>query len=324
VYAGFLLWTGALSQTIDGVFVKPFRRIDSAMMHPPPPTEAIYAIAIGVLLSLSAKRRVTTILAIVVAVVFAAVVVFSGGNPRIYAMGVLAAWGLPLLAAAGAAWLLITRGQGSAHRTTDAAVVLTAIACATLLIEFPFASPSYLFYTIPLTMVALAAVVGAAGRTPASIQLVVIIFLLLFGIVRVSPGTHNSFGFRFIETDEIVRMKLPKSGLRVRAFDATRYEALIGAVQTLAEGRTLWAGPDAPEVYFLSGVPNQTRTLYDFLDDNAATVPLIDRIRATRATLVVLKTDPDFSAAPTQATVDALRADFPNARGVPGFLVFWR
>jgi hypothetical protein len=320
----FLLWTGALSQTIDGVLVKPFRRMDSAMMHPPPPTELIYSIGLGLLLATSASRRVTTIVAIVVAVMFAAVVFWSGGNARIYAMGVLAAWGLPLLAAAGAGWLLITRGTGNAHRATDAAVVITAIACATLLVEFPFASPSYLFYTIPLSMVALAAVVGAAGRTPASVQLVVVIFLLLFGLVRVNPGTAESFGFRFIETDETVRMKLPKSSLRVRAADAARYEALIPAVEVLAKDRTLWAGPDAPEVYFLSGVPNRTRTLFDFLDVTAGTVPIIERVRAVQASLVVLNLQPDFSKPPDQATVDALRVEFPNARSVPGFLVFWR
>ena len=320
----FLLLTGALSQTIDGVLVKPFRRMDSAMMHPPPPTELIYSIGLGLLLAMSASRRVTTIAAIVVAVVFAAVVYWSGGNTRIYAMGVLAAWGLPLLAAAGAAWLLITTGKSSAHRATDAAVVITAIACATLLVEFPFASPSYLFYTMPLSMVALAAVVGAAGRTPAALQLVVVIFLLLFGLVRVNPGTLESFGWRFIETDETVRMKLPRSSLRVRAADAARYEALIGAVEVLAKDRTLWAGPDAPEVYFLSGVPNRTRTLFDFLDGTAGTVPLIERIHAVQPSLVVLNLKPDFSAPPDQVTVDALRNEFPNARSVPGFLVFWR
>ena len=146
--------------------------------------------------------------------------------------------------------------------------------------EFPFAAPIYLLYTIPLSMLALAAVVGAAGRTPAAVQLVVVVFLLVFGLVRVTPGAVESFGSRFVETDETVRLKLARSGLRVRAADATRYEALIGAVQVLAKGRTLWAGPDAPEVYFLSGVPNQTRTLFDFLDVTAGTVPLIERVRA--------------------------------------------
>jgi hypothetical protein len=324
VFAGFLLWTGALAQTIDGVLIKPFRRMDSAMMHPPPPSALINAFAVGVLLAMSAKRRVMRIVAIVAALAFAAVVYWSGSNPGVYAFGVLAAWGLPMLAAAGAAWLLISRGKSNVYGSTDAAVVITAIACAILLVEFPFAAPTYLLYTIPLSMVALAAVVGAAGRTPGSIQLVVVVFLLVFGLARVNPGTAESFGRHFIESDEIARLKLPRSGLRVRATDAARYEALIAAVQILAKDRTLWAGPDAPEVYFLSGVPNRTRTLFDFLDAEAGTVPLIERVRAAQASLVVLNLQPDFSRPPDQATVDALRAEFPNANSVPGFLVFWR
>lgn len=322
VFVIFLLWTGALSPTIDGVLIKPFRRMDSAMMHPPPPTELVYSIALGLLLAMSARRRVTPIVGIAAAVVFAAIVMISGRAPGIYAMGVLAAWGLPVIVAAGAAWLLTGGSETGVSRTKEAAVVVSAIACATLLIEFPFASPSYLFYTIPLSMVALAALVGAAGRTPASVQFAVVLFLLLFGIVRVNPGTHQSFGWRFIETDETVRMKLARGGLRVRADDAARYEALIGAVQILAKDRTLWAGPDAPEVYFLSGVPNQTRTLFDFLD--GVQRPLIERVRGIGASLVVLNMRPDFSPAPDAATVQALRNEYPNVREVPGFLVFWR
>jgi hypothetical protein len=173
-------------------------------------------------------------------------------------------------------------------------------------------------------MVAIAAVVGAAGRSAGSIQLVIVVFLLVFGLARVNPGTAESFGRHFMESDETIWLKLPRSGLRVRASDAARYEALIGAVQVLAKDRTLWAGPDAPEVYFLSGVPNRTRTLFDFLDDGAGTVPLIDRIRAAQPSLVVLNLQPDFSRPPDQSLVDALRAEFPNSRSVPGFLVFWR
>jgi hypothetical protein len=323
VFAVFLLWTGALSQTIDGVLIKPFRRMASAMMHPPPPSALLNAIPFGLLLAWSASRRVAMTVAAVAAVTLAAVVYASGGNPGIYAFGVMSAWGLPFLASAGAAWLLITAGRDGFRPSTDAAVAIATIACAALLIEFPYAAPTYMLYNIPLSMLALAAVVGAAGRTPVSVQLVVVIFMLVFGLVRVNPGTAESFGWRFVETDETVRLKLPKSGLRVRASDAARYEALIGAVQVLANGRTLWAGPDAPEVYFLSGVTNPTRTLFDFLDDSATT-PLIERVRAVQPSLVVLNLQPDFSPRPDQAMVDALRAEYPNVRGVPGFLVFWR
>lgn len=320
----FLLATGALAETFDGVLVKPFRRTDSAMMHPPPPTALIYSIGLGLLLAAWVKGRVATIVAIVAAVVFGVVVYASGDNPRLYGMGVLAAWGLPVLAVAGCAWMLMKRGPGATDRTADAAVVITAVACATLLVEFPFAAPIYLLYTIPLSIVAVAAVVGAAGRTPVPVQLAVIVFLLVFGLVRVTPGAVESFGSRFVPTDETVLLKLERSGLRVRASDADTYAKLIVAVQSLANDHTLWAGPDAPEIYFLTGVPNRTRTLFDFLDADGGRAPIVERVRAAGATLVVLKLQPDFSPRPDQATVDALRADLPNVRTTPGFMVFWK
>jgi len=323
-YAVILLWMDALPQTIQGVLVQPFRRMDSAMMHPPPPTALMFSMVLGLLLVRWVSGRGAAMLAFISAALLGVVVYLSGDSPRVYGMGIFAAWGLPVLAAAGAAWLVSTRGADAGDRLTNSAVAITAIACSTLLVEFPFAAPIYLLYTIPLAMLALTAVVRAAGRTPIPLQFVVAGFLLVFGLVRVTPGAVETFGSRFVPTDETVRLKLERGGLRVRATDAARYEALIGVVQTLAQGRTLWAGPDAPEVYFLSKVPNQTRTLFDFLDATAATLPLIERVRAARPTLVVLNLRPDFSGPPDQATVDALRADFPNVRSVPGFLVFWR
>jgi hypothetical protein len=322
-YAVFLLWMDALPQTIQGVLVKPFRRVDSAMMHPPPPMALMYSIGLGLLLIKWVSGRGEMILAAVAAVLLAVVVYAAADRPGIYGMAIMAAWGLPVLAAGGTAWLIV-REASPGDRSCDAAIAITAIACSALLIEFPFAAPIYLLYTIPLAMLALAAVVRAVGHTPVPMQLVVASFLLAFGLVRVTPGAVESFGSRFMPTDETVRLKLDRGGLRVRASDAARYETLIDAVQRLAAGRTLWAGPDAPEVYFLSGVTNRTRTLFDFLDDAAGSVPLIARIRATGATLVVLNLRPDFSGPPSQSTIDALRAEFPNARSVPGFLVFWR
>ena len=321
LYVVFLLLTSALPQTVQGVLVKPFRRMDSAMMHPPPPPVLLFTILFGLLLLKRGGGRGATVLAIFAAAVLGGVV-YVGYNPGFYAIGVLTAWGLPLLAAVGAAWLVKSSGPAGATPTTDAAFAVTAVACATLLIEFPFAAPIYLLYTIPLAMLALAAVVGSAGRTAVSIQWVAAGFLLVFGLFRVIPGSVESFGSRFIPTDETVRLNLARGGLHVRAADASRYEALVGHVQGLANGRVLWAGPDAPEVYFLSGIPNLTRTLFDFLDE--AQVPVIERVRAVGATLVVLNLKPDFSGPPDEATVAALRADFPNVTEFPGFLVLWR
>jgi hypothetical protein len=171
-------------------------------------------------------------------------------------------------------------------------------------------------------MLALTGLVSTLRRPAVPVQLVVATFFLVFGLVRVNPGAVESFGSRFMPTDETVRLQLARSGLRVRAADAARYEALIGVVEALSNGRTLWAGPDAPEVYFLSGMPNQTRTLIDFLDGES--VPLVERVRRAKATLVVLNLRPDFSGAPDEATIRALRADFPNVEAVATYLVLWR
>jgi hypothetical protein len=87
----------------------------------------------------------------------------------------------------------------------------------------------------------------------------------------------------------------------------------------------MWAGPDAPELYFLSGLPNRTRTLFDFLDAPAvSTLPLVQRLEAIGAKLVVVKERPLFSRALTEAQLDTLRASFPGQRSLRGFLVLWR
>jgi hypothetical protein len=174
-------------------------------------------------------------------------------------------------------------------------------------------------------MLALAAVVRAGGGTPLALQGEVAVFLLAFGVFRVMPGTVESLGMGFLRSDEVARPDLPRSGLRISPFDAGRYEMLVGTVRELAPGRTLWAGPDAPEVYFLSGVPNRTRTMFEFLDASSTTaLPTEQRVRDLGATLVVLKLAPSFSPPPGQGTIAALRAEFPNARPLPGFLILWR
>jgi hypothetical protein len=100
---------------------------------------------------------------------------------------------------------------------------------------------------------------------------------------------------------------------------------MIPFVAAQAGANRLWAGPDAPEVYFFSGMRNHTRTLFDFLDsDAAADVAVADRALRTDPAIVVLRLAPSFSPAPTPQDIERLRQALPQERMFDGFLVMWR
>ena len=88
----------------------------------------------------------------------------------------------------------------------------------------------------------------------------------------------------------------------------------------------MWAGPDAPEVYFLADAQNHTRTLFDFFDaDSVATRPLPQRLADGGVEVVVVKLAPPFSPALADSTLAALALAYPNVRTVgDAFLVRWR
>jgi hypothetical protein len=175
-----------------------------------------------------------------------------------------------------------------------------------------------------LTLLALALLLRV-GAPPAPPALVVLGLLIAVGALRLYPGGVPRLGFHFAVTPDSVTLAHPRSGLRMSPDDVSQYTALLGSIEELAPGRTLWAGPDAPEVYFLSGVPNRTRTMFDFLDDSpTATLPLAARVHRAGATLVVVKTAPSFSARPSEDALAQLRARYPHERTHPGFVVLWQ
>ena len=323
VYVLFLAIAGALPATIDGVLITPFRRVHSASVRPPASSAIIYAMVLGLLLVPRVATRTVRVLAVVAAALLGLLVWSAGDRVASYRVAWLAAWGLPAFVALGATALVRLRIAAEDSRAS-AAVMMSAIALCAVLVEFPFAAPIYTLYAIPLTFLALTAVVRAGGRTPLSLQLVVAGFLLAFGLFRVIPATVDTLGHFFRRTDEVARLDLPRGGLRVTPRSAAWYKELVGAVEELAPGRTMWAGPDAPEVYFLSGVQNQTRTMFDFLDVTTSSMSIVERVHAADASLVVLQMLPSFATPPDAATVAALQAEFPNSRRLPRFLLLWR
>ena len=314
------------TQLLLGTFVTPFRRLAGASMQPPPPSALLWSLPVVWTLWPRLDDDHMKLSTVVSIFWFGIVIVSSGVSYRYYMAGWLAAWSIPILLALAVAVMSLparTGHQRPQHR--EMALTIGIVAVCTLLIEFPFAAPIYTLYTLPIAMLALACIVRAWGRTPARFQVIVALFFLVFAYVRLIPGTIWTLGTRFLPYQETASLTLPRASLLVHPQDAVMYDSLITFVQTKAVGRTMWAGPDSPEVYFLSGVPNRTRTLFEFLDNSPeAALPLSQRLDRVGASLVVLKREPAFSPAPSPATIAALRAAYPYAKELPGFLVLWR
>jgi hypothetical protein len=102
------------------------------------------------------------------------------------------------------------------------------------------------------------------------------------------------------------------------------YGRLVPLVTALVRGGSVYAGPDCPEVYFLTGLPNPTRTIYEFLSEpRATTEDILAMLTARHVTVVVINTAPDFSGQMPTDLHDALRARFPYTQSVGPFEVRW-
>ncbi len=326
LWAAYLASVGALDDTLHAVFITSFRRVDSAAVLPPGLSQLLGTAIIALVLHPRAARASWFSAAFAVAL-GGALLLESGTSYAAYRTLWFAAWGLPLLAALWASGLLAASARATVRDArAEQALLVTFVAAAILLVEFPFAAPIYTLYALPLTLLALALLVRVGAPPPHPAPALAILGLVaVFGATRLYPGGVPRLGFHFAVTPDTVPLALPRSGLRVSPDDASQYGALLGSIEALAPGRVLWAGPDAPELYFLSGLPNRTRTMFDFLDaDSAATLPLPARVARMGATLVVVKTAPSFSASPSADELATLRAHFPHERAHDGFLVFWQ
>lgn len=330
LYALAVASAGALDDTIRGVFVTSFRRMNHAVMRPP---EAFWIVAVAPLLLLLRPRAdfaspawrgraVALGLVLAGALAAASAVYFPNQIIRQSLRGLTPILGL----AAGIVVALPAARLGWPPERRMLVVLLTSIAVFTSLIQFPFASQTYFLYVAPVIFLATAAVVRGFGRVPVAMQMTVVTFYFAYALLQVLPGSPSGFSLWRQKRAEPVRLDLARGGVRVPPGDAAVYEALVPLMRKhAAVGETIWAGPDAPEVYFLAGVRNPTRRLYDFLDptasDPAALLALLDR---ERVRLVVINRQPEFSTALPPELLDSLRRRFPEADTVGRFLARWR
>jgi hypothetical protein len=223
----------------------------------------------------------------------------------------------PVVVAAGVASILALRSRdGVSKLQRERLVLLVALAATCTLVQYPFPVPIYLCYALPLTVLALVAIVTTVRKQRGTYVLASLVGLYLtFAVVSMIPRHIAEYSHAIGRRDVL---RVPRGGLQIE--DEPFFEALTIFLQQHAPNGLMYAGNDCPELYFLTGLKNVTR------DDYGA--PPEEALRALQSNdikVVVIFESPYFPSAQTSPEVRAeVVKRFPHTTSFEIFQVFWR
>jgi hypothetical protein len=321
--------TGALHTFFVGVFVLPTRRFSFAALHPTHlrAMNLIATAALGAILYAAGRSRpwARWQKAALILVLFG-LFIASGTVHVIYSL----VWSsmillVPVTTVIAIIWMAYA--SNTENRQRQNLFLLVSVVALTSLIQFPFAAPIYFCYVTPFVLLTVSALVVLRPSHNRFALAAILIFYLAFWIFRATPGFIYNLGLRYAPDQQTAIMVLPRAGaLRVNPQLAEEYTRLIPLIQQHAIGDYIYAAPDCPEVYFLSGKRNPTRTLFDFFDRDTTgrNQRILDTVDRTGVNVVAILTNPYFSPPMNSELVHALALRFPKAEVVGRFQVRWR
>jgi hypothetical protein len=234
---------------------------------------------------------------------------------------------LPPLTVAVAIILWFCEKKSESRLRDQQLMLLASVAAMTSLVQFPYASPLYFCYFATLALLTLVALLSRAPDLAKPNLLLVGVFFAVLAVFIFRPVTIAAFAFQKSARAPDVPLALPRAGsLRVFQDQADRYNALIPFIVRVSEGRAVLAGPDSPELYFLSGLPNHTPFFLDFFEPTDKYRSYLEQLldRPGFIKVAVVNNVPGFSI-PHQRILRALvTSRFPESRKFDNFEVFWR
>jgi hypothetical protein len=155
---------------------------------------------------------------------------------------------------------------------------------------------------------------------------VLLVFYLLFVVYRVTPAFVFDMGFTAAPDVQTEPLKLARGGnLRVDPIQADVYEELIPFIQAHTSGEFTYAGPDCPEIYFLTRLKNPTRTLGDSFDEpEGRTERILRAIETHNITVLTFNEKPGFAGEINRELEQIVQSRFPQSKQVGNFRVRWR
>jgi hypothetical protein len=295
---------------------------DLALARPVPPQYIVAVLPLVALLAAALfwKEFQGKIVGAAVALLVVVVIVRTTRSAFVYSgVWFSVAMLTPVVVAAGVASILFLawHSRDSASKLQrERLVLLVALAATCTLVQYPFPVPIYLCYALPLTLLALVAIVTTVQKQRGTYVLALLVgFYLTFALVSMIPlhlaEYSHAAGHRSV-------LRVPRGGLQIE--DEPFFENLTIFLQQHATNGLLYAGNDCPELYFLTGLKNVTR------DDNG--VPPEEVLKALQSTdvkVIVIFESPYFPSAQTNPEVRAeVIKRFPYTTRFGIFHVFWR
>ncbi len=193
------------------------------------------------------------------------------------------------------------------------------------LVQFPFSAPIYFCYVTPLAVLSAVALAGNSGVATRPALPAAAVLLLVFSLASMNRGYVYNLGVVHEVMAPTVPLELERASLRVGEPDAVMYQRLMKLIAARLGDGQLVAGPDAPEVYFLTGRVSPSGTLFDFFDDHGSLEGGTNDLPGWQtARVVVLNHSRRFSLGPSTAFAARVREELRHSRAIGTFEVRWR
>lgn len=312
--------SGALGAFFSGVTGSAIARSTGLGVIRPAGTEAsVYALALIGLVAAAMYRREFQgkIVGVSVGVGLAALL-YRSSQAIVSGVWFSAASLTPLVVLSGAAVVLTAaQSDGLTKLQRQRLMLLISLAALCSFVQFPFAAPIYLSYSLPLTLLAAVAIVATARKQTGTYVLAAVMgFYLLFGVVKLVPDAIYELTHKVGPMDEL---RVERAG-GLRTEFAPSYDEIVHLLQQHSPNGLLYAGNDCPEFYFLAGLKNVTRD-----DGGAQPGDVLQALQANDVKVVVINERPFF---PGSEMSPAVRAEiirkFPESRLIGIFHIFWR
>jgi hypothetical protein len=321
--------SGSVGTLVNGVFLLPMKRLGFAVRNVLPLWTMLACLPLGVfvLRLVRDRRRAEERVALITAAVLAAVLVLTVTTPTTHRI----VWNsarnlLPLVSMLGVAVLWRKREADHRHPLLrqQFAALLSVTALGNL-VQFPYFVPIYFCYIAPLLILTMVALYAYAPPVKRVLPGIIVAFYLLFAVVNVNTATVFTMGGFYRPYPPTTRLTLPRGGIDVTPQQEDVYARLIPMLRARARGGYVWASRDCPEIYFLAGLKNPTRTFFDFFDDTTAyTARTLRMLDEHDVTIIVMNRWPAFSPQFTDDLVTALMQRYPFATDIGPFHVRWR